>query len=183
MTSLEITFEVMKSLVAPTVIGAVIWSKKRYTHWKNGQLAKEVLKKQDEKEKAQELADQVDQAKKELTIQLLKIEEETNSIKKEVFANGGGSIKDKVVYIADQVTKLRFGQAVTWEALDVAVWKACEKGEWTYVSPALLEMIGAFKEDMMGLAWVNRIAQEDRDRIFRSWKRKPQSLPVVLFLP
>ncbi len=75
-----------------------------------------------------------------------------------------------MVYIADQVTKLRFGQAVTWEALDVAVWKADEKGEWNYVSPALLEMIGAFKEDMMGLAWVNRIVQEDRDRIFRSWK-------------
>lgn len=74
------------------------------------------------------------------------------------------------VLMLDIINDLKFGQRSTWEMLGLAVWESDAEGKVTFVSPGLCSMVGCNTEDMLGNNWINQIAEESREKVYRNWK-------------
>ena len=98
-------------------------------------------------------------------------------IHSEVKYNGSTSLKDAILRIENQVytidTKLngiQENQHLAMNLQGIAFWVSNEKGECEYVSTNLCKLLGRNESELLGNAWLAWVVQEDKERIFESWK-------------
>lgn len=121
------------------------------------------LKKQEQQEKVI-----IDQAKvfehiESMTTELL-------NISKELKPNGGGSIKDQVKQIANDVRIIRIEKDATFHLAKEPMFKTDDKGYYISCNSALCSLVGVSEQELLGLGWLNYISLEDKDRIWEEWE-------------
>ncbi len=112
-----------------------------------------------------------------LTVLLGKQDLQIQSIKHQLYPNGGSSIfdkQDKVIKRLEDISKsiinLQFSNKNTWDILDIASWESDNTGRVTYVSLAFCDLVGAHPSEILGNAWVSRIAHWDREKVVKEWR-------------
>lgn len=106
-----------------------------------------------------------------------------DSILKELTPNGGGSIKDAVTSMRNDVKMLKANVSILRDGLRFslglqpsAVFETDEHGRCTNASPALCDMFGKTHEEMLGLGWLSAIeSAEGRDRAWTNWRSAVES--------
>lgn len=58
---------------------------------------------------------------------------------------------------------------ILFSSINQPVWKSDGDGNCVWCNPAMLTLLGRTFDDIKGQNWVNIIAEDDRDRIIRSW--------------
>jgi len=91
-------------------------------------------------------------------------------VSKELQPNGGGSIKDQVKQIANDIKIIRVEKDATFYLSKEPSFKSDGKGHYTSVNYSLAQLIGVSESELIGLGWLNYIALEDKDRIWREWE-------------
>ena len=114
---------------------------------------------------------------------VVELHTKVDTILKELTPNGGGSIKDAVTAMREDVKKLKANVAVLRDGLrfslglqPTAVFETDETGRCTNASPALCDMFGMTHEEMLGLGWLAAIhSAEERDRAWLNWRSAVES--------
>jgi len=91
-------------------------------------------------------------------------------VSKELQPNGGGSIKDQVKQIANDIKIIRVEKDATFYLSKEPSFKSDGKGHYTSVNYSLAQLIGVPESELLGLGWLNYIALEDKDRIWEEWE-------------
>lgn len=91
-------------------------------------------------------------------------------VNKELKPNGGGSIKDQVKQIANDVRIIRIERDATFHLAKEPMFKADNKGYYTFINSALSNLVGVPEQELLGLGWLNYITLEDKDRIWEEWE-------------
>lgn len=94
------------------------------------------------------------------------ISEKLEKVSKELQPNGGGSIKDKINQIAQDVKIMKVERDATFYLSKEPSFKSDGKGYYTSVNHSLSQLIGVTESELLGLGWLNYISLEDRDRIW-----------------
>jgi PAS domain S-box-containing protein len=101
------------------------------------------------------------------------IEEMTEKIleiSKELKPNGGGSIKDQIKQIANDVKIIMIERDATFYLSKEPMFKTDDKGYYISVNTSLCNLIGATEIELLGLGWLNYISLQDRDRVWEEWE-------------
>jgi PAS domain S-box-containing protein len=83
--------------------------------------------------------------------------------------NGGKSLKDAVVAMRLAISTLdgKFHYFASFSQL--IAWESDKFGNYTWVSPKLLQLLGRDATYFHGQSWRSLIATADRDRVFKEW--------------
>lgn len=103
------------------------------------------------------------------------IGEQLLEISKELKPNGGGSIKDQVKQIANDVRIIRIERDATFHLAKEPMFKADNKGYYTFINSALSNLVGVPEQELLGLGWLNYITIEDKDRLWEEWENTIES--------
>lgn len=95
---------------------------------------------------------------------------ELSNVSKELKPNGGGSIKDQIKQIANDVKIIRIERDATFYLAKDPMFKTDGKGYYTSVNTSLCNLIGVNEQELLGLGWLNYISSEDKDRIIDEWE-------------
>lgn len=101
------------------------------------------------------------------------IEEMTEKIleiSKELKPNGGGSIKDQIKQIANDIKIIMIERDATFYLSKEPMFKTDDKGYYISVNTSLCSLIGATEIELLGLGWLNYISLQDRDRVWEEWE-------------
>jgi PAS domain S-box-containing protein len=87
-------------------------------------------------------------------------------IQSELKTNGGGSLRDAIHAIQDDLAVERAARRVSTAipAFELALHRTGEF-QVTYVSPAYVQLTGLTREDTEDAGWLRAVAPEDRDRV------------------
>ena len=99
-----------------------------------------------------------------------KMAEKLSIVSKELQTNGGGSIKDQIKQIANDVKIIRIERDATFYLSKDPMFKADDKGYYVAVNTSLCQLIGVTEGELLGLGWLNYISLEDRDRVWEEWE-------------
>ena len=91
-------------------------------------------------------------------------------ISKELKPNGGGSIKDQIKQIANDIKTIRIERDATFYLAKEPSFKSDGKGYYTSINYSLTQLVGVSESELLGLGWLNYIALEDKDRIWEEWE-------------
>lgn len=103
------------------------------------------------------------------------ISEKLEKVSKELQPNGGGSIKDQVKQIANDIKIMRVEKDATFYLSKEPSFKSDEKGYYTSINYSLGQLVGVSESELLGLGWLNYIALEDKDRIWEEWENIMES--------
>lgn len=92
-------------------------------------------------------------------------------ISKELKPNAGGSIKDQVKQIANDVRVIRVERDATFHLAKEPMFKTDGKGYYISCNSSLCSLIGVSEQELLGLGWLNYISLEDKDRIWEEWEK------------
>lgn len=99
------------------------------------------------------------------------------AIHKEVFANGGGSLRDSVDRTAVMVERVAKHVSMSiaqnrslFEQTDVGMFEGDEEGEVVWANRALRQMSGMRAEQITGSGWINAVHDDDRRRVENDWR-------------
>lgn len=98
------------------------------------------------------------------------ISEKLEKVSKELEPNGGGSIKDQIKQIANDIKIIRVERDATFYLSKEPSFKSDGKGHYTSINYALSQLVGVSESELLGLGWLNYIALEDKDRIWEEWE-------------
>ncbi len=98
------------------------------------------------------------------------ISEKIEKVSKELQPNGGGSIKDQIKQIANDIKIIRVERDATFYLSKEPSFKSDGKGHYTSINYALSQLVGVSESELLGLGWLNYIALEDKDRIWEEWE-------------
>jgi len=99
-----------------------------------------------------------------------KMAEKLSIVSKELQTNGGGSIKDQIKQIANDVKIIRIEGDATFYLSKDPMFKTDDKGHYVAVNTSLCQLIGVTEGELLGLGWLNYISLEDRDRVGEEWE-------------
>ena len=99
-----------------------------------------------------------------------KMAEKLSIVSKELQTNGGGSIKDQIKQIANDVKIIRIERDGTFYLSKDPMFKTDDKGHYIAVNTSLCQLIGVTEGELLGLGWLNYISLEDRDRVWEEWE-------------
>jgi len=99
-----------------------------------------------------------------------KMAEKLSIVSKELQTNGGGSIKDQIKQIANDVKIIRIERDATFYLSKDPMFKTDDKGHYVAVNTSLCQLIGVTEGELLGLGWLNYISLEDRDRVWEEWE-------------
>jgi len=91
-------------------------------------------------------------------------------ISKELNPNAGGSIKDQVKQIFNDVRVIRVERDATFHLAKEPMFKTDGKGYYISCNSSLCSLIGVSEQELLGLGWLNYISLEDKDRICEEWE-------------
>lgn len=95
---------------------------------------------------------------------------ELANVSKELKPNGGGSIKDQIRQIAQDVKIIRIERDATFYLSKDPMFKTDGKGYYISCNSSLCSLIGVSEQELLGLGWLNYISLEDKDRIWKEWE-------------
>ena len=98
------------------------------------------------------------------------ISEQLEKVSKELQPNGGGSIKDQIKQIANDIKTIRIERDATFYLAKEPSFKSDGKGYYTSINYSLTQLVGVSESELLGLGWLNYIALEDKDRIWEEWE-------------
>jgi len=98
------------------------------------------------------------------------ISEQLEKVSKELQPNGGGSIKDQIKQIANDIKTIRIERDATFYLAKEPSFKSDGKGHYTSINYSLTQLVGVSESELLGLGWLNYIALEDKDRICEEWE-------------
>lgn len=98
------------------------------------------------------------------------ISEQLEKVSKELQPNGGGSIKDQIKQIANDIKTIRIERDATFYLAKEPSFKSDGKGHYTSINYSLTQLVGVSESELLGLGWLNYIALEDKDRIWEEWE-------------
>lgn len=99
-----------------------------------------------------------------------KMAEKLSIVSKELQTNGGGSIKDQIKQIANDVKIIRIERDATFYLSKDPMFKTDDKGHYVAVNTSLCQLIGVTEGELLGLGWLNYISLEDKDRVWEEWE-------------
>lgn len=99
-----------------------------------------------------------------------KMAEKLSIVSKELQTNGGGSIKDQIKQIANDVKIIMIERDATFYLSKEPMFKTDDKGYYISVNTSLCNLIGAPEIELLGLGWLNYISLQDRDRVWEEWE-------------
>jgi len=99
-----------------------------------------------------------------------KMAEKLSIVSKELQTNGGGSIKDQIKQIANDIKIIRIEGDATFYLAKDPMFKTDDKGHYVAVNTSLCQLIGVTEGELLGLGWLNYISLEDRDRVWEEWE-------------
>lgn len=99
-----------------------------------------------------------------------KMAEKLSIVSKELQTNGGGSIKDQIKQIANDVKIIMIERDATFYLSKDPMFKTDDKGHYVAVNTSLCQLIGAPEIELLGLGWLNYISLQDRDRVWEEWE-------------
>lgn len=99
-----------------------------------------------------------------------KMAEKLSIVSKELQINGGGSIKDQIKQIANDVKIIRIEGDATFYLSKDPMFKTDDKGHYVAVNTSLCQLIGVTEGELLGLGWLNYVSLEDRDRVWEEWE-------------
>ena len=99
-----------------------------------------------------------------------KMSEKLTHVSKELQPNGGGSIKDQIKQIANDVKIIRIERDATFYLSKEPMFKTDDKGYYTSVNTSLCNLVGVNEQELLGLGWLNYVSLEDRDRVWEEWE-------------
>ena len=99
-----------------------------------------------------------------------KMSEKLTHVSKELQPNGGGSIKDQIKQIANDVKIIRIEKDATFYLSKDPMFKTDDKGHYVAVNTSLCQLIGVTEGELLGLGWLNYISLEDKDRVWEEWE-------------
>lgn len=99
-----------------------------------------------------------------------KMAEKLSIVSKELQTNGGGSIKDQIKQIANDVKIIRIERDAAFYLFKEPMFKTDDKGYYISVNTSLCNLIGATEIELLGLGWLNYISLQDRDRVWEEWE-------------
>ena len=99
-----------------------------------------------------------------------KMSEKLTHVSKELQPNGGGSIKDQIKQIANDVKIIRIERDATFYLSKDPMFKTDDKGHYVAVNTSLCQLIGVTEGELLGLGWLNYVSLEDRDRVWEEWE-------------
>ena len=121
------------------------------------------LKKQKEQD-----SDLINQSK--FFVHIEEMTEKILEISKELKPNGGGSIKDQIKQIANDIKIIMIERDATFYLSKEPMFKTDDKGYYISVNTSLCNLIGATEIELLGLGWLNYISLQDRDRVWEEWE-------------
>jgi PAS domain-containing protein len=98
------------------------------------------------------------------------ISEKLEKVSQELQPNGGGSIKDQIKQIANDIKIIRVERDATFYLSKEPSFKSDGKGYYTSINYALSQLVGVSESELLGLGWLNYVALEDKDRIWEEWE-------------
>ncbi len=103
------------------------------------------------------------------------ISEKLEKVSKELQPNGGGSIKDQVKQIANDVRIIRVERDATFHLSKEPMFKTDEKGYYVSCNSAFCSLMGVPEQEILGLGWLNFIVTEDKERVWEEWENIMES--------
>ena len=103
--------------------------------------------------------------------QFREISSKVDEILIELRPNGGGSLRDSVNRIEDQVSYQNSARRTAMETSPVALVEADEHGNAIWTNTAHARLTGMSKHELLGNGWVNSIEASCRDRVEEAWNR------------
>ncbi len=103
------------------------------------------------------------------------ISEKLEKVSKELQPNGGGSIKDQVKQIANDVRIIRVERDATFHLSKEPMFKTDEKGYYVSCNSAFCSLMGVPEQEILGLGWLNYIIEEDKERVWEEWENIMES--------
>ena len=98
------------------------------------------------------------------------ISEKLEKVSQELQPNGGGSIKDQIKQIANDIKIIRVERDATFYLSKEPSFKSDGKGYYTSINYTLSQLVGVPESELLGLGWLNYVALEDKDRIWEEWE-------------
>ena len=98
------------------------------------------------------------------------ISEKLEKVSKELQPNGGGSIKDQVKQIANDVKIIRVERDATFYLSKEPMIKTDGEGHCISANYAICNLFGISQNEMLGLGWLNSIQESDRARVKQEWE-------------
>jgi PAS domain S-box-containing protein len=93
-----------------------------------------------------------------------------DKVSKELMPNGGGSIKDQVKQISEDIKTIMIERDATFYLSKEPMFKSDGNGYYSSVNHAMCQLCGVSENELLGLGWLNYIALEDKDRIWEEWE-------------
>lgn len=120
----------------------------------------------------------------EILLQLNKLDETYNDIKKEMTQNGGSSMKDMITALSEKITKIcdnsgaLANQFNRLEALQKSIVNTSDRptfetdpsGACIFANKAYLELVSRAFEDIKNFGWINIIHPDDRQMVKKEWE-------------
>jgi len=93
-----------------------------------------------------------------------------DQVSKELQPNGGGSIKDQVKQIANDVKVMRVERDATFHLSKEPMFKTDAQGHCTSANYAACSIFGITQNEMMGLGWFNHVLESEKERVRDEWE-------------
>lgn len=117
-------------------------------------------------DKAKERSENLSKAIAHIDIIALNLQE----VSKELMPNGGGSIKDQVKQISEDIKTIMIERDATFYLSKEPMFKSDGNGYYSSVNYAMCQLCGVSENELLGLGWLNYIALEDKDRVWEEWE-------------
>ena len=105
-----------------------------------------------------------------------RIQRDVASIKAQTLPNGGKSLADSIHRLERGVDAIREKQLENYQTMaalaandDVGMWESDLEGDCININQNVLKRVGLSLSEVTGKGWVNFIAPEDRERVFKEW--------------
>lgn len=106
------------------------------------------------------------------------LKQDISEIRNEYRSNGGSSTSDKIDKITASIKRIEasflFQEKmnnyimISW---GIGHWESDDKGSYIKVSPSYCHIAGRTEEELLDYNWINHICEDDRERIYSSWKK------------
>lgn len=93
-----------------------------------------------------------------------------DNVSKELMPNGGGSIKDQVKQISEDIKTIMIERDATFYLSKEPMFKSDGNGYYKAVNYSMCQLCGVSENELLGLGWLNYVALEDKDRVWEEWE-------------
>jgi PAS domain S-box-containing protein len=103
-------------------------------------------------------------------VQIADSTDKIDFIHKQMFTNGGKTLKDQLNRIEKQVKVVDAKQALSMKDTKQAVFESDEKGFYIFVNRTYCRWLSVSESEAEGNGWINHIADHDKKRVLSAWK-------------